>query len=555
MSWLRLAVFRAVEAGGNTKLTRTVRSYADTGVHDAGNALVEGSKIIQPGVGTGILKNFRLTVKRLEEVSVSCRGIERVQLLRRWLVALKEADRLSAAYPENNDKNPNEQIISDEDKDSPSNPTVDCYVDPELGTMNFGDAFLYSQALEGITLSMILEAPNEEEVLLLLEIFGLCLAGGKEVHTVVIRSIQDLALAFSAYQDEVLVKREELLQYAQCAISGLKINDRIARIDAEACSLIQKIDNMKEFHQSPNESGKQSSEGTTVATVKTHEETLGQIELCSTLEALLLKKKSLSNGDSPGSHAGKVEKLKVLLESLLNSTSKAEKRILDNRSQKEEAVSFRVAKTSEVNQLEKELANEIGELERHKDELEAELKKVNSSLTAARSRLHNAREEQEQFDEASNQVLMHLKARDEELSRSISSCRVEADVVNRWINFLEDTWALHTTYIEQKEKQVNAELERYGDYFVNLVIHLLTSYKEQLEPSVSRVRGLVGDLHSFQGPEIAPSMKDSDSSKVVQKRKSLEKEYLDLEGKFLSTLSTVDVVKKQFCNGNDGIPR
>lgn len=50
MSWLRLAVFRAVEAGGNTKLTRTVRSYADTGVHDAGNALVEGSKIIQPGV-------------------------------------------------------------------------------------------------------------------------------------------------------------------------------------------------------------------------------------------------------------------------------------------------------------------------------------------------------------------------------------------------------------------------------------------------------------------------------------------------------------------------
>lgn len=41
--------------------------------------------------------------------------------------------------------------------------------------------------------------------------------------------------------------------------------------------------------------------------MQTHEETLGQIELCSTLEALLLKKKSLSNGDSPGSHAGKVK--------------------------------------------------------------------------------------------------------------------------------------------------------------------------------------------------------------------------------------------------------
>ncbi|KAJ9186202.1 hypothetical protein P3X46_005732 [Hevea brasiliensis] len=502
MSWLRSAVYRAVEAGGNTNLTRTVRSYADTVVLQAGNAVAEGAKIIQHRIGSGNSKSFKITVKRLEEVSVSCRGMERVQLLRRWLVALKEAERLFAAYSENNDKHPDERIISDEFKDSPKKPTVDCYVYPDLGTMNFSDSFLYSQSLEGMTLSMILEAPNEEEVSLLLEIFGLCLAGGKEVHKAVMSSIQDLALAFSSYQDEVL--REELLQYAQCAISGLKIDAHIARIDAEACSLIEKLDKMKKYHQSPYEPKEQSSEETTIATVK----------------ELLLKKKSLNNGDSPGLHAGKVDKLKVLLESLLNSTSKAERRV-----SKEEALNFLVAKACEFIH----------------------------SLTAARARLHNAREEREQFDEASNQIIIHLKAREDELSRSISSCRVEADVVNTWIHFLEDTWSLHTTYIEQKQKQVNAELERYGDYFVNLVVHLLTSYKEQLGSSIIHVRGLVGDLHSCQRPEITPSVKDDDS--IVNQRKILEKEYLDLEGKFLTTLSTVYGVKKQYYSGNEGIYR
>lgn len=63
-------------------------------------------------------------MKRLEEVSVSSTGIERVQLLRRWLVALKETIRLFEGSIEDSGKGLAKPHISDEVKDSRGMPTV-----------------------------------------------------------------------------------------------------------------------------------------------------------------------------------------------------------------------------------------------------------------------------------------------------------------------------------------------------------------------------------------------------------------------------------------------
>jgi len=47
MSWLKNAVNKAVEVSGKNNLTRTVRNYADTVVHHAGQAVAGGAKILQ----------------------------------------------------------------------------------------------------------------------------------------------------------------------------------------------------------------------------------------------------------------------------------------------------------------------------------------------------------------------------------------------------------------------------------------------------------------------------------------------------------------------------
>ncbi|CAN1775540.1 hypothetical protein LINPERHAP1_LOCUS13365 [Linum perenne] len=554
MSWFRSAVNRAVIAGGQ-KVGGGIRTVAGTVAVQAGNAVAGGAKIIQDRIkqGSRNLQNFRQTAKRLEEVAVSYRGIERVQLMRRWLVALKEIERLSAPIT-GNDTLPDANLLPDDTKESPNKPTMIYYFDPDLGTMNFRDVFLYSQAIEGISLSMILEAPMEEEVSMLLEIYGVCLAGGEEVHKTIIESIKTLAKAFSTYRDEVLVKREELLQFAKDAISGLKINSDLARIDAEVGRLVEKLDKHEELRETSSESGEKETREVLIPDVQDLKDTLKRIQLCSTLEALLVKKRSLSNDYCAQTHAEKVDKLKILAESLLSSTSKAETRIVDHRCQKEEALNFRVAKTNEVSQIEKELAVEIKSLEKEKHELESQLKKVNSALMSARQRIHNAKEERENFDEASNQILMHLKSREDELSKSINSCRVEAEVVNSWIQFLQDTWVVQSSYSLQNEKQVNGDLEKYGYYLVNLVIHLLTAYKEQLGPDVIRFRGLVEELHLCHGSDLAASP-DVDNPRRSNKRKGLEDEYLESEAKIITILSIVDTVKKQFHSKHDCIYR
>ncbi|XP_059297439.1 uncharacterized protein LOC132050277 [Lycium ferocissimum] len=549
MSWFKSAMSKAVEVGNKNNLTRTVKNYADSVVQQAGQAV---SEILHDRIGNRNFKSFKQTVKRLEEASVSCRGPERVQLMKRWLAVLKEIEKRTEVSAADKEKINEQQYTSEETKETPRKQSLVLYYDSEMGgePMNFRDVFLYSQALEGISICMILEAPNEEEVSLLLELLGLCLTGGKEVHYAIVSSIQDLAKAFSSYQDEVLVKRDELLQFAESAITGLKINADLGRIDAEVSSLKKRLGEIKAA-KDPNDEGHEVMSQETVASIEALKEALAHIRVCSKLEGLLLKKKALKYGDSPEVHVQKVDKLKVLSESLASSTCKAEKKISDHRTQKEEALKFRVAKTSEVGEVEEELAAEISTLEKQRDEIEAQLKQVNISLAAANARLQNVREERDQFYEANDQIVAHLKTREDELTKSIGSCKVEGNILSTWINFLEDTWTLQSSFTESKDKEVNVELEEHEVYFGNLVMQLLSSFEKELRPSIDRIAKYVENLKTLGEGSVV----GSGGSKSLSPKKNLEEEYLDYETKIVTTFSVVDNMREQFYTQQEEICR
>lgn len=529
MSWLKSAISKAAEVGGKNigpNLSRTVRSVAQ----HAGQAVAGGAKIVQDRLVGRNLTSSKIAIKRLDEVSKTARGDERVQALVRWLGALKELEKDHKPVPtmdeiRSTDGAISPTSVSQEELPSPRGASKILFYDfdGDGEPMNFREVFLRSHALENIVISMILEVPVDEEVDLLLELFGLCLAGGKELHVAIMSSIQDLAKAFSTYDEEFMSKREYLLQYAKDAVIGLKLNADLERLETEIAPLMQSIKE-KESNELTKEDG----------LIRTRE----ILQLDVQLRDLLQRKKLLMfTGDTEVSRTQKVELLKTFSTSLRQSASEAEKQVEENRSQKEEALKYRAIKAQEVSDLEKGVATEVKALQQKRDELEARLKEVKASLAVALKKHLNIQEEKEKFDEASSGIMAHLAAEEELLTRTITGQNTEANVVGTWVSFLQDTWELQSSCTKQKDKDTSDAFNGLKEQFLRTLLVNLSYLQEELGLLLKEMKSCSERLKSASDTESGPE--------ILNQRKMVEERYFEVEGQIVSILRTAEILKEE----------
>ncbi|KAL3677608.1 hypothetical protein R1sor_027556 [Riccia sorocarpa] len=556
MSWIKSALNRAAEVGGKNlgpNLTKTVRTYAGSVYQQAGHAVAGGAKIVQDRLSGRNLNNFKHAVRRLDEVALSSRGEERKQALLRWLGALKDIDK-EMRHPTRRDSfsgshdgssSPRIPVDSGEAGLSPRRASMVLFYDADTNgePLSFRDVFLRSHALENIVTSLILEAPDEEEVSMLLEIFGLCLNGGQELHNAIISSIQDLSKSSTEYVSEVLITKEELLQMVRDAVTGLKLNPEIERLDSEIASLQSQLLEKGGAIGMHDESGLMQPPTPGPETNTTADIIQLQVRLRQCLQK---KAYSLYQGDSTEERSKKVAKLKELTVSLNKTSEETEKQIAKNRQQKLDAVNYRAAKALEVSEAEKLVAGEVRELDKRRQALEAELAEVKSALAAATVRHINIQEEKEQFDTASSNIVAHLSVQEEELSKSLNACITEASIASTWVNFLEDTWVLQSASEEEKVKDTEASWEESKQQFLQIAAINLAYRQEELALFLKRLNFCAEELESLRQKKSNAAESGMEGiSDIVKAIRKAQDSYLETENQVERALKLISQLEEE----------
>ncbi|CAI5493344.1 unnamed protein product [Closterium sp. Naga37s-1] len=556
------------------------------------------------------------------------------------------------------------------------------FYDPDAGNeaLNFRDVFLRSSALELIVASMVVAPGDEDEMALLRGLFDLCLNLSTTQCNDLLAALQSLGSSLSAYS-ELKLPSDDLATMVAEAITGLKVNPEIERVDLESCRLEQLIAeaasvaaSVPAAHQrsasfvaafdlddlatdatsasavtsdaadatsgavstgsrggdddggggggadggDTASSGQASTEtaaagsaasssgpaapaeadGAAAAPAATAEPTDIQSEPAANaaasppphtissppphtrnavthvnevvtarsrdalrlgLRLLALEKKKealLQLGDTPGDRALKVERVSCLAAELSESMEGLRRKAEECRQQRQEALAYRSSKAQESREAEKVLLAEAQQVQKRKEELEEELRRVQAALDGVNRRLVKLEEEKELFSQASTGIEAHLSSEEESLTHSLSEHEEDAKALAGWKEFLQQSWQLQQASMEGKERQMREEMSDRKSRFWEMAQGHVRLCQSELEAFGQSAKSIVERLDGIRAKreQAEKEGKDGAVSDSKHRRLQWEERYMAAEIQVKRCIGEAEIAMREIRAWLDTLP-
>ncbi|CAI5936948.1 unnamed protein product [Closterium sp. NIES-64] len=559
------------------------------------------------------------------------------------------------------------------------------FYDPDAGNeaLNFRDVFLRSSALELIVASMVVAPGDEDEMALLRGLFDLCLNLSTTQCNDLLAALQSLGSSLSAYS-ELKLPSDDLATMVAEAITGLKVNPEIERVDLESCRLQQLIAeaasvaaSVPAAHQrsasfvaafdlddlatdatsagavasdaadaadatsgavstgsrggdddggggggadggDTASSGQASTEtaaagsaasssgpaapaeadGAAAAPAATAEPTDIQSEPAAKaaasppphtissppphtrdavthvnevvtarsrdalrlgLRLLALEKKKealLQLGDTPGDRALKVERVSCLAAELSESMEGLRRKAEECRQQRQEALAYRSSKAQESREAEKVLLAEAQQVQKRKEELEEELRRVQAALDGVNRRLVKLEEEKELFSQASTGIETHLSSEEESLTHSLSEHEEDAKALAGWKEFLQQSWQLQQASMEGKERRMREEKSDRKSRFWEMAQGHVRLCQSELEAFGQSAKSIVERLDGIRAKreQAEKEGKDGAVSDSKHRRLQWEERYMAAEIQVKRCIGEAEIAMREIRAWLDTLP-
>jgi hypothetical protein len=138
-----------------------------------------------------------------------------------------------------------------------------------------------------------------------------------------------------------------------------------------------------------------------------------------------------------------------------------------------------------------------------------------------------------------------LSIREDELTRSIAARKVEANAVDTWLSFLEDTWLLQTSCGQEKEMQTQVAYEDSKKQYLQLAAASLLCQEVELNNLLKHLKFCADELEALQHKQenMQELGMEGVSGDIIIAKHKIQDKYLETEFQVVSALKSISKLK------------